>query len=131
MSQSRIVEGPGFKIRFDDEPGYLRAYVHDGVDSLDVSMAMWMLLGQECQQRGVTRLLVLEDLESTVAMEDIATVVQAHVQAGMQRVRTAFVELRDDVQGSELAQIISNEHGIDNRVFTDEGEARRWLLYGA
>ena len=38
MSNTRVVEGPGFRICFDDEPDYLRAYVFDGADSQAFSL---------------------------------------------------------------------------------------------
>ncbi|WP_374248021.1 hypothetical protein [Thermomonas sp.] len=130
MSASRLVDGPGFRIRYDGETGYLRALVFDGTDSLAVSSAMWRMLGEECRARAVTRLLVVEDLLSTVDVPDIGAVVDVQVEAGFAAVRVAFVELRDDIQGSELAEIYSRERGLTNRVFSDEDEARRWLLYG-
>ncbi|MGV8922159.1 MAG: hypothetical protein ACOH1L_02270 [Thermomonas sp.] len=129
MSNTRVVPGPGFRICFDDEPGYLRAYVFDGIDSLEVSTAMWRMLGAECQSVGATRVLVLEDLLSTVEVAEIDTVVDAIQEAGLGAVKLAFVELRDDIQGSELAEIYCRERGMDSRIFSLEDEARRWLLY--
>ena len=127
---SRVVDGPGFRIRYDGEPGYLRAHVYDGTDSLQVSMAIWRMLGEECRAVGVTRLLVLEELHSTVDVADVPRVIQAMVDAGMTTVRIAFVELLDDIQGSEHGEILCLEHGIIVRSFSDEDSARRWLMYG-
>lgn len=130
MIADRIVAGPGFSIGFRSEPGYLRAHVFGGTDSLDVSVAMWRMLGEECRRLAVSRLLVLEDLEATVDVPEIAAVVDAQVDAGFAAVRVAFVELREDIQGSELAEIYSQERGLSNRVFSNEDAARRWLMYG-
>ena len=47
MTNTRVMAGPGFRVCFDDEPDYLRAYVFDGSDSLEVSSAMWQILGDE------------------------------------------------------------------------------------
>lgn len=131
MSNTRVVPRPGFRICFDDESGYLRAYVFDGIDSLDVSTAMWRMLGAECSTTGATRILVLEDLHSTVEVAEISAVVDAIQDAGLGAVKLAFVELRDDIQGSELAEIYCRERGMEARIFSLEDEARRWLLYGA
>lgn len=130
MSNTRVVNGPGFKVCYEDEPGYLRAYVFDGTDSVDVSIAMWRMLASEGAAVGVTKMLILEDLVSTVGVEDIATVIDAIESAGMGRFRSAFVELRDDIQGSELGEIMLQERGITIRIFSNETEARHWLLYG-
>ena len=131
MSNTRVVNGPGFKVCYEDEPGYLRAYVFDGTDSVEVSIAMWRMLASEGTAVGVTRMLILEDLVSTVGLEELAAVIDGIEAAGMGRFRSAFVELRDDIQGSELGEIMLQERGITIRIFSNETEARHWLLYGA
>jgi hypothetical protein len=130
MSNTRVVTGPGFRICFDDEPDYLRAYVFDGTDSLAVSNAMWRVLGHECRTGAVRRLLVLEDLLSTVETMEIEQVVDTMFAAGLIDVRIAFVELRDDIQGSEIGETMCLERGMNIRIFSQETEARRWLIYG-
>ncbi len=130
MTNTRVVVGPGFRICFDDEPGYLRAYVFDGTDSLEVSLAMWRMLVAECEATRCTHLMVLEDLHGTVAPAEIALVIDAIAGMGFSSVRVAFVELRDDIQGAELGEILSVERGITGRVFSHASDARRWLLYG-
>ena len=130
MTNTRVVDGPGFRICFDDEPDYLRAYVFDGTDSLEVSSAMWRLLGEECRASASSRLLVLEDLLSTVEVPEIGQVVDAMFDAGLADVRIAFVELRDDIEGSELGESMCLERGMVIRIFSQEALARRWLIYG-
>ncbi|QDA58378.1 hypothetical protein [Thermomonas aquatica] len=130
MSNTRVVNGPGFRICYDDEPDYLRAYVFDGTDSLEVSSAMWRMLGDECRASAAGRLLVLEDLLSTVDVPGIGQVVDAMFAAGLADVRIAFVELRDDIEGSELGESMCLERGMTIRVFSQEPVARRWLIYG-
>ena len=131
MSNTRVVNGPGFKVCYEDEPGYLRAYVFDGTDSVAISIAMWRMLAAEGAAVGATKMLILEDLVSTVGLEDLGTVIDGIEAAGMGRFRSAFVELRDDIQGSELGEILLQERGITIRIFSNENEARHWLLYGA
>ena len=130
MSNSRVLEGPGFQVRFDNERTHLRAHVFGGTDSLQVSLAMWQMLGAECQAVGATRLLVLEELEATVDVADIDLVIDAMASAGLASVRIAFVELLDDVEGNEHAEIVGLERGFVIRIFTREDPARHWLLYG-
>ena len=130
MSNTRVVNGPGFKVCYEDEPGYLRAYVFDGTDSVAISIAMWRMLAAEGAAVGATKMLILEDLVSTVGLEDLGKVIDGIEAAGMGRFRSAFVELRDDIQGSELGEIMLQERGITIRIFSNENEARHWLLYG-
>ena len=130
MTNTRVVPGPGFRICFDDEPDFLRAYVFDGTDSLEVSLAMWRMLAAECETTHSKRLLVLEDLLGTVGPAEIEPVIDAIARTGMSDMRIAFVELRDDIQGSELVEIMCRERGMTNRAFSHEKDAQHWLLYG-
>ena len=66
MTAARTVDGPGFRIQYLPGPGYLRAYVFDGIDSIDVSIAMWRMLGAECAAQRVDRLLVVDGLLTSV-----------------------------------------------------------------
>jgi hypothetical protein len=127
---THVVDGPGFHIRFDDEADYLRAYVFDGTDSLEVSMALWRRLGEECLAGRHKRLLVLEDLASSVAVQDLEPVVDAMFEAGLAQVRVAFIEMRGDFTNHEYCEILCRERGMNKRVFTNEKEAVRWLVFG-
>ena len=124
------VDGQGFKVRFEQQHGYLRAYVHEGRDCLDVSIAMWRLLAEHCRQHGVRKLLVIEDLDGTVPPDQIEVVIDAMADFGFANIRTAFVELQDDLQGSELGSILASERGVEVYVTNDEFVARHWLMYG-
>ena len=66
MTAARTVDGPGFRIQYLPGPGYLRAHVFDGVDSIDVSIAMWRMLGAECAALCVDLLLVVDGLLTSV-----------------------------------------------------------------
>jgi len=124
------VDGQGFKVHLEQRHGFLRAYVHDGRDSLAVSQAMWSLLADQCRAHGATRLLVVEDLEGTVEPEYIDAVIATMAEVGFGRIRTAFVEMQDDLQGSEMGSIIASERGVQVFVTNDEFVARHWLMYG-
>lgn len=125
-----MVPGPGFRICFDQHPDFLRAYVFDGTDSLDVSLAMWRMLAAECEASSSTRLLVLEDLRSTIDRAGVEVVVEAISKLDVSTLRVAFVELREDIQGAEFGEILCMERGIKVRVFSHEADARNWLVYG-
>lgn len=127
-----MVPGPGFRICYDQHPDYLRGYVFDGTDSLDVSLAMWRMLATECETTGARRLLVVEDLRSTIdpAGFEMEMVVDSISKLSLSASRVAFVELREDIEGAEFGEILCMERGIKLRVFSLEAEARHWLLYG-
>ncbi|MDI1253573.1 hypothetical protein [Thermomonas sp.] len=130
MSNTWVVPGPGFRICYDQHPDYLRAYVFDGTDSLEVSLAMWQILAAECEATKSKRLMVLEDLRSTVDQAGIEVVIDAISEMNLADMRVAFVELREDIQGAEFGEILCLERGIKARVFSHEVEARHWLIFG-
>lgn len=130
MTNTRVAQGAGFRICFDDEPDFLRAYVFDGTDSLEVSLAVWRMLAEECATTGSSRLMVLEDLRSTVDLPGIEALIDVIASSNIANVRLAFVELDQDIQGAEFAEILGVERGMTGRVFSQEAEARHWLVYG-
>ncbi len=130
MSTPWVVPGPGFRICYDQHPDFLRAYVFDGTDSLEVSLAMWRMMVAACETAGATRLLVVEDLVSTIDQAGMEVLVEAMSKLAVSALRVAFVELRDNIEGAEFGEILCMERGISVRVFSHEVEARRWLLYG-
>lgn len=77
MSTTWVVPDPGFRICYDQHPDYLRAFVFDRTDSLEVSLAMWRMMADECEITKATRLLVVEDLRSTVDQAGIEVVIDA------------------------------------------------------
>lgn len=127
---ARRLEGSGFKVDIERHGDHLRAYVFDRIDSRDVSIAMWTLLAAECHQHAARRLLVVENLESSVDLADSEAIVEAMFDCGFAGIRTAFVELRDDLPCNERGEILALERGITVQVFSNEADARNWLLYG-
>ena len=61
-----MVAGPGFRICYDLHSDYLRGYVFEGTDSLEVPLATWRMRAAECETPGAKKLLVGEDLHATV-----------------------------------------------------------------
>lgn len=125
------IQGDGFKLEVELHGDYLRAYVFDGLDSMQVSIRLWALLAEQCRQHGVRQLLVVESLAYSVDRAEVGAIVGVMADCGFADMRTAFVELQDDISINEYGEILALEHGITVRVFGNETEARRWLVYGA
>lgn len=130
MSRAWSEAGAGYRIDYQQLPTHLRAHVHGGVDSVALSCAMWRQLGAACHAAGCERLLVIEDLAGHVPAEALAPLAQAMQAAGFDRIRTAFVDLRDHAGENEHGEILCRELGLPVRVFADEESARLWLVYG-
>lgn len=118
-------------MRVQPNATYLRAHVFDGTDSLQVSVAMWKLLAEQCRLHGQSQLLVIEDLAGTVDAAEIDTVVAAMASFGLADIRIAFVDLHEDVRTNEHAEILALEQDITIVVFGQESQAMHWLRYGS
>jgi hypothetical protein len=127
---SAFLGGDGFRIHLDPQSGFLRAHVTGGEDSLETSLAIWRLLGKECRERGVTRLLVVEELSGALTHEEVGIMISTLHGEGFPNIRIAFVELAGNMAPGEHGEILAIELGFTVQAFNREGDARHWLLYG-
>ena len=125
-----LLEGQGFRIRLEPQPGFLRAHVTGGEDSLETSLAVWRLLGNECRTREVGRLLVVEELSGGLTREEVGTMIATLHAEDFPNIRIAFVELAGNPSPGEHGEILAIELGFTVQAFNREAEARHWLLYG-
>ena len=125
-----VLEGEGFRIRLEPQPGFLRAHVDGGEDSLAVSLAVWRLLGEECRARGTTHLMVVEELTGTLSLDEVGVMIETLHAEGFPDVRIAFVDLAGNLSVGEHGEILAIERGFAVQAFPREAEARHWLLYG-
>ncbi|MFT3898599.1 MAG: hypothetical protein QM719_13075 [Thermomonas sp.] len=128
--QPNVLEGDGFRIAFEPNPGFLRAHVTGDEDSLEVSLAIWRLLGNECRVRGASRLLVVEDLPGKLTPAEVGVMVETLYAEGFPDVRIAFVELAGSLVAGEHGEILAIELGFTVQAFSREADARHWLMYG-
>ena len=129
--QEELLHGSGFSVRIQWNGRYLRAHVFDGTDSLQVSSDVWRLLSAQCARVGTRHLLAIEELDGTVAQEDLPALTAAQMACGFGDLRIAFVDLHLDVQGNETSELLLMEQDVQVKVFNLEADAERWLLYGA
>ena len=125
-----LLQGEGFRIDLQPQPGFLRAHVTGGEDSLAVSLAIWRLLGEECRARGTTHLMVVEELAGTLSLDEVGTMIETLHAEGFPDVRIAFVDLAGSLSVGEHGEILAIERGFAVQAFLHEAEARHWLLYG-
>ncbi len=126
------LDGDGFQLELETRRNYLRAYVHGGADSFDVSLSYWTLLGEACRQFGVRRLLVVEDLTPWHASEaDFKRLMEAMGRCGLDQVQVAYTSLQTPSDVNEMGVIVGMEQGMWNRLFSNERDAELWLGVGS
>ena len=128
----RHIDGNGFQIEFETKRNYLRAFVHGGEDSVEVSMAYWRLLGEACRSFAARRLLVVEDLVPWQASEsDFERVIEMTRRIGLDQVQVAYTSRQTPIDVNELGVIVGMEHGMWTRLFSTERDAELWLGVGS
>ncbi len=120
---------PAYWLTFEDRPGYLLACVWGHRDSLETSIAFWQEIALEVYTRRPTRLLVQESFLNNVSMPDMLEVVTFVTQMGLHDLCIAFVdEQAEQLPSNRIAEELAVAHGLCVKVFTEIGEAEKWLL---
>lgn len=128
----RHLDGDGFQLELETHRNHLRAYVHGGDDSFQVSLSYWMLLAEACKQFGKRRLLVVEDLTPWHASEeDFQRLVEAMRRSGLDQVQVAYISLQTPIDVNEMGVIVGMEQGMWTRLFSNERDAALWLGVGS
>ena len=127
----RHIDGDGFQLEIETHRNYLRGFVHDGADSMQVSLSYWTLLAEACRQEGARRLLVVEDLVPWRAAEaDFQRLMEALRRCGLDQVQVAFTSLQTPIDVNEMGVIVGMEQGMWTRLFNNERDAALWLGLG-
>jgi hypothetical protein len=123
---------PPYELRFTDRGDYLYAAVKGDQDSAEITLAYWREIVAECARRGVTRLLVCDDLHGEPATpQDFSRLSAALRGSGLESVRIAFHEpVSAHLRLVEHGELAFREAGFTLRVFGSEQEAELWLRYG-
>lgn len=131
MAAVHTVAGDGFDVHFSWDGDVLAAEVEGLHDSFAISLAYWKMIAAERKRIGAKRVLVLENLEETVASELALEVFEHLVNLELQGSRIAFVDGVDNHRSvQEHVAILARENGIMAAIFAEENQARSWLRHG-
>lgn len=119
------------RLVFEDRPGYLHARVTGPRDSEQISLAYWSAIVEEIRQRNARKLMVVENLGDYEGSRDLASMLDALIAMGLDRIQIAFVVGRVDMLGlMQHGEILAIERGANARVFDNPSIAERWLRHG-
>lgn len=119
------------RLVFEDRPGYLCARVSGPRDSEQISLAYWSAIVAEIDRRNAPRLMVVENLGDYEGPRDLASMLDALIAMGLDRIQIAFVVGRVDLLGlMQHGEILAMERGANARVFDNPTIAERWLRHG-
>jgi hypothetical protein len=123
---------PPYSLAFENAGDYLRVEISGPGDSLEVSLAYWRDIADECERRGARALLAVDLFENEpLEPAEVEQVIEAMRNSYMQNVRVAYCELNSAaVSQAEYGELTAREVGFTVRVFASEHEAELWLRYG-
>ena len=132
MTPIQQAEVGDLQLKFEARPDYLYAFVTGEQDSLEGSRKVWSKISEECRAHGWHKVLVEEEIETTIEVTEIYDLCAELVELGFENVQIAFVD-RVAAQSDDnlFAEDVAVNRGIWGRFFSTVEEAEAWLLADA
>lgn len=116
-----------YTLTMEARDGYLYARL-EGADSYDASLEYWSLIGKKCQELGLRRVLVHENLTGTIDEVEMYEIVTKYMEAGFLGVEVALYDDNpDDHLINALGQMIATNRGALVMLFPTLQEALAWV----
>jgi hypothetical protein len=122
--------GKPYSITFELRPNYLYAYVKGDTDSYEISNAYWTEVSAECAIHNANRLLVHEDLASSMpSMSEVFQGASERSFMGLAGLKIAFVDRHiDQYEQNMFGELVATNRGLFCKVFSDLAEGETWLV---
>lgn len=121
-------DGPGYSLVIEERDDYLYASASGPEDSVDVSIAYWKKVIEECNARGVSKVLVEEDFPNQVTTIEMYTFMTEISKLLTWQLIVAFVDREADHEDLNLfAETVATNRGAFGRVFSNIESAEEWL----
>jgi hypothetical protein len=128
MNGSSSEDSKPYLIKFERRPEYLYAYVNGERDSLEISLAFWREIAEECRRDDARKVLIEEDIEESVSMLEMYQIAAEIPQMGFAGVLIAFVDRYLEQQDlNEFGELVATNRGLRAKVFNNVREAEKWL----
>jgi hypothetical protein len=120
-----------YTVRFEESPNYLYALVHGDKYGYDVLAGFLREIAEECKKRGLSQVLIEENISATTSEEDVFRIASDLAAFGFSDIRMAYIDrFSDQNELNEYGRKIAEESGIDVRIFNSFEEADKWLSEG-
>jgi hypothetical protein len=126
-------DAPPYRLAFSGTGDILRVQVSGDIDAQPVRIAYWREIVATARSRGQRKLLVLDRKKGRPADPgELAEMAALFSADAVHLDRIALVEPTTAfLQAMEHAEIQGRSAGINLRIFGDEANAERWLLFGS
>ena len=119
-----------YHLSVETRKNYLYCHV-EGEDSLETSRAYWREIAGKCNELGLSKVLVEEELEGQLSDQEMFQVCSELSEIGLLGKQIAFVDLHlNHEEGNQFGETIAMHRGINAMIFNKVKEAERWLLAG-
>jgi hypothetical protein len=122
--------GKPYSITFELRPDYLYAYIQGDNDNYEISNAYWLEVSIECAKHRAEKLLVDEDLASSMpSMSEVFQGASERSFMGLAGLKIAFVDRHSDQQEQNLfGELVATNRGLFCKVFSNFADGESWLM---
>ena len=119
-----------YRLTCETRKNYLFCHV-EGEDSLETSRAYWREIAGKCDELGLSKVLVEEELEGQLTDQEMFQMCSELPEIGLLGKQIAFVDLRlNHDEGNLFGETVAVHRGINAMIFNKVKEAERWLAAG-
>jgi len=127
MTYINAVDTRPYSLETENRGRYLYALVGGLKVTPEIAIAFWREIIKECEELGLSRILLDHNFVEMISMEDMLEVIGPIGE--MLRGRTfAFVDRWGHYEIPEAGKVILRGLNVKMQIFKDTGEAERWLL---
>ena len=116
-----------YTLTFEERPDYLYARVEGEHDSYEISRSFWLEVSEECERRGVSKVIVEENIPEAVSVSEMYAIA-SELPDMFLGVSIAFVDPHaDQAELNSFGELVAQNRGVRGRFFADVASAEDWL----
>lgn len=122
-------EPENYTLTYEPHESYLRVFAKGDLTRPETRAKAWKTIVTSCRRRGHDKLLVVQDSPGNSSDLDAYASAVMIADIGLKGLQIAFVDTVPEHQShNKFAELVGSNRGIFGRVFSDEAEAKGWLL---
>lgn len=99
-----------------------------GKTSYETGINLWKEIGRKCNELGVDKLIVEENLDGQVTVTEMYDITSKFPNFGLLGKKIAFTDRKlSDEDGNKFGQLVASNCGINLRIFPSLKDAEKWI----
>jgi dsDNA-binding SOS-regulon protein len=116
-----------YKIEMEDRGGYLWVLVGGETLNATIAAMYWNEIAEACFEKGIDKILIEKDFPESVSPDQMLQMAE-HLSKILPTRRVAFVDRHNHASINELGKRLARNRDVMMQLFSDIGEAEKWLL---